>query len=517
MLNSTWLLLTIVLAVAGGLRFYHIAHDSMWLDEFLAVQNSTGRGQEHVRYVHGTYLDPAPALTRVSDGPGFWRIWTSLKTDTHPPLYFMALNGWRHIFGHGDASSRSLSTAFSLVAIVLAFDIARLLHGRSAGLWTALIMALAGAQIQYAQEARSYTMALALVLAAADAIVRIERCGGVTRERIAALALSILALPLTQYLAVGGAAALFLYALVRLRGRERRIVAGTFVAAAIVFAVVWGPFFIGQFARFDKEHDWQTTIARADRAGHLMLTLRRLAILPLRYFTDPTKRSLGVGHLSGVMYALPLLVMIFAKRRDLLLWILLAAGAIVPVTISDLTRPAGSLALVRYTFIASVAAYALAAAMLAHLPSALLRHAVPLVLAVACVLAIEEPYSIDKADSRPLARFVTENVSADDLLIVYVVPEDSWLSGAMYLGLAHYEAPKSPVVFLAGPPNADELARIREARRIWVMSPTMADHSGTIFPAGGELRQEAFFPWVGTIARVEPRFDPPATTTNASN
>jgi hypothetical protein len=332
------------------------------------------------------------------------------------------------------------------------------------------------------------------MLAAADAIVRVEK-DGLNRKRVAAIALCAFAMPLTHYLAGAVVAALFAYALIRLRGRERRIVATAFVVAGVVYLAAWGPFFYEQSRRFGIEHSWQ----KEKPEGHVVLTLRRLALLPLRYFTEPMKKSMGVGQLAIVMYVLPLILL--WKRRDLLLWVLLAPAAIVPTLVSDLWRPASALSLIRYTFLASVPMYALAAAMLSHLRG-FARHAVPLVLAISCALALDEPYSNPKADSRDLAEFVRTHVTADDILVIATDPHEQWLAGSMYLGLSHYGAPKSPILFLDKAPEPALLARIRASQKVWLMSTGLGVPNAALFP-GSETKNEMLFPWLGTIARVE--------------
>jgi hypothetical protein len=499
LMRSPWVLLPLILLLAAGLRWLQIDRNSFWLDEFLAVQNSTGRGQYSVTLPVGQWIEPAPHLTRLADGPGFWPIWTSLRRDTHPPLYFLLLNLWRQLFGESDAAARWLSAVFSLAAIALAYDVACLLHGRTVALWVALLAALAGPQIQYAQEARNYTLALALMLAAADAVVRIEQRGPNAR-RWGGLTASLLGLLLTIYLSVFVIAGLFLYALIRLRGSVRLATAGAFVVAGILFLLVWGPLLYQQLLGFEKEHSWQTTWTHP--GGHLLVTLKRLAILPLRYFTEPMKRSYGVGQLAAVLYVLPVLAMLLWRRRDLLLWSLLGAAAIGPVAIADLSRGASMLALVRYTFLATVPAYALSAAMLSHLQG-FARHAVPLTLALSCLLALEEPYSFDKADSRELAQFVASHVRPDDVMVIYQRDPQDWLSAATYLGLSHYGAPRCPVVFLTGPPAAPLASRIRSRRQVWLLSPTLAIPSHIVFP-GSRHTKEAFFPWIGTLTRLDP-------------
>ena len=492
--TSPWLLLPIILAIAFAARRYQLGHESLWLDEFLAMQNSTGRGELHMTLPSGQILDPAPQLTSTVDGPGFGKIWTSLGTDSHPPLYFMVLNLWRRAFGDGDSAVRYLSVAFSLVSIVLLYDVARLLHGsRAVGLWAALLMALAGAQIQYAQEARNYTMLLALTLAACDAVVRIERDGADARRTLA-LGTSLLAMMLTHYLAFPAVGALGLYALIRLRGPALRGTLVAFALALVLFAACWGPYLLQQRAGIPGE----LYASREEPAGNLVRGLKRLAILPLRYFTEPLKSSRWIGQAAVVMYVLPLILL--PRRRDLLLWCLLGGATIFSVLSSDVIRSAHGLAYLRYTFLASAPAYALAAAMLWHMKG-FFRHLVPLVLSIACVAALEEPYSSTKADTRELAQFIRTRATADDVLIVCTQPDPDWQARALYLGLAHYSPPACPVVFLNAPPDEALAQRIHTARAIWMMSPTAAVPNEDVLP-GSKMQEASFFPWVGTVERV---------------
>jgi hypothetical protein len=492
-LGSPWLLLPVILLVAAGLRWFQLGHESFWLDEFLAVENATGRGQAFITFPRNVIIETPPHLTRLSDGPGFAAIWTSLGSDTHPPLYFMLLNVWRNLFGESDLAARALSVTFSLLAIVLLFDVARLLHGRTVALWAALLMALAGPQIQYAQEARNYTMLMAVVLGACDALVRIEKYGGSIRRTLA-LGGCVLATLLTHYLGVFALAGIGLYAMIRLRGRDLKLALGGFACAGVIFAVAWGPFLLEQVGGFSRE----LSAPKEAVAGEVTRDLRRLAILPLRYFTEPLKRSIGIGHIAGVMYALPLLLL--RTRRDLLLWCLLGGCVILPVFASDLFRSAHALAYVRYTLLASVPAYALAAAMLWHMKG-MFKHLVPLVLAVSCIAALEAPYAITKADAREMAAFLGPRCDPDDVLVIYTLPDHDWQAKALYLGLSHYGPPRSPILFTSEPPT-DELAeRIGAAREIWMMSPTLSIPFEEVFP-DGKLVESQFFPFVGTVQRI---------------
>src|SRR5438270_315136 len=107
-----------------------------------------------------------------------------------------------------------------------------------AALWAWLIMALALAQIQFAQEVKHYALLQAEALAACLAIVRIEKRGG-SGLRYAGLALGVLAMLLTHYFSMGAIAALTIYALLRFRGRDRRNTILAVMGAGVVFAVAW--------------------------------------------------------------------------------------------------------------------------------------------------------------------------------------------------------------------------------------------------------------------------------------
>ncbi len=82
--------------------------------------------------------------------------------DTHPPLYNFLMLLWNHVFGESELSLRSLPFLCSLAAIVVTAGIARDIGGKQVALVAALMMALSGASVYYAQEARSYSLIILL-------------------------------------------------------------------------------------------------------------------------------------------------------------------------------------------------------------------------------------------------------------------------------------------------------------------------------------------------------------------
>ncbi len=495
------LLLCLLLILAGGLRWFRIGHESLWLDEFISLEDSTGRGKLHDTLPRGVIIDPAPALTRLSDGPGFAAIWSSLAIETHPPLYYLLLNIWRHSFGEGDVSARSFSLAMSLVAIVLVYFVAKLLHGPVPALWACLIMAVAGPQIHHAQEARSYPLTLALMLAAALALLRIEKLG-VTRWRLAGLGAAMLAMALTHYLTVAAIVGLGLYALIRLSGRTRRDTLLTFLAAGIIFAVCWGPFFFEQTRVVRHEHRWMLGTPATEG---IVPTLARLAILPLRWFTEPMRDSQGVGSLGAIIFLLPLLLL--KRRPDLLLWSLLLWLPVMQIAIADIVRDSHALVLVRYTFLATAPAYALVAAMLAH-KTGWLRHALPLAISVSCLAALDRAYARWQADWREPAGVFAGRSRPGEVLLIYKRTDDDWPAASQYLALSHYAPPPGPMMLIGDPPSTEAAARLRQAPGVWLISLAEDVPLARLLP-GAKAIAAFDSPFTGRLAKVELR---PAAT-----
>jgi len=87
-------------------------------------------------------------------------------TDVHPPLYYWILKAWTSLFGTTELGFRSLSLVFALVAIVFGFLLVRRLFGRKAAWIAVLLLAFSPMLVRYGQEARMYTMAAAIGIAA---------------------------------------------------------------------------------------------------------------------------------------------------------------------------------------------------------------------------------------------------------------------------------------------------------------------------------------------------------------
>lgn len=466
--RSTWVLLILILLSAIALRACKIGAASLWADEIMSLQQSAGHPAAQLDVPTDQIVTGGVDLTGMRDR----RPWTTLRAallhDTHPPLYVSMLRLWRLMFGEGDAAARSLSALWSVLSVLLLFDVARWLHGRTAALWAAALMAVASPQIEFAQETRGYAMLVALSLAALDALVRIEKRGA-SPLRLVALGAAVLAATLTHYFAAPVDIAIGLYVLIRLRGRDRIKTVVALVAAGAIFAAAWGSVFWAQRPNFTLNLGW---IADAPD-GHVLHTFQRAALLPLRFLVVPMRKWEYVGRFAAVLYLLPLLRLWW--RRDLLLWCLLGAATIGTVLISDLKDGTRALEMMRYTLAAAPAAYAIIAALLIDVPRRWLRHALPAVAVLACVLSIEEAYSrYWKPDLRGYAQLFAEDVGPNDIVLATALGPWDWYHPVLHSAITHYALDDAgrarPLVVLTKPPSPQLVAQLAKAPRVWIIS-----------------------------------------------
>ena len=77
--------------------------------------------------------------------------------------YYLLLRGWLHL-GDSVAWIRGLSVIFAVAAIPAIFLLGRKMLGTSFGLISALLLSVNAFQVRYAQEARSYSLLVLLLI-----------------------------------------------------------------------------------------------------------------------------------------------------------------------------------------------------------------------------------------------------------------------------------------------------------------------------------------------------------------
>lgn len=132
---GTLVLVTLLLAFA--LRIYRLPDQSLWYDEALSV------------YYAGQPLREALAGISGSD---------------HPPLHSLLLHFWMAVAGRSEFAVRYPSLWWGVLSGALLYRLGTQLFDKSTGLLVVVLLAVSPLHVWYSQEARMYSLALALSL-----------------------------------------------------------------------------------------------------------------------------------------------------------------------------------------------------------------------------------------------------------------------------------------------------------------------------------------------------------------
>jgi uncharacterized membrane protein len=423
------LALAAIVLAGAGLRLHRLGAESLWIDEFYSLFASTGRHAVEFRLPRGVVLERSPrAPTAISPGSSVWQVPAAVNRNPHPPLFFVLLRAWRLAFGDGEIALRVLPVLASLAAIVLLFDVVRLLHDAATALWAAAFMAAAPLQVFYAREVRGYSLALALALAALAVVARI-RLRGPRWSLVALLGTLVLLCALVHYFVLGVLAGLAGIVMVTLKGPARTRTLAAIAVAGAVFLAAWGPFFWAMHRRM-AEGGFRGFHEGIDGLG--ARTALRAASAPWHHLTAHERHAPAA--LPQVAPSLVLAVIALGARREALPWALWLAGGVGLVAAHDLLSTSRQLQVVRFIYFASPATYVL----LALAPRALGRRWGTLLPAAALVLAcwtLPGVYALRNPPWRDMARAVEECLADTDVLALYATPDGI---ANTFWSLSHY-------------------------------------------------------------------------------
>jgi uncharacterized membrane protein len=473
-----------------------LGNDSLWTDEFFSLELSAGRGLGDALIPQDVLVAQPPSPTLLSGAPPWYRTWTAMSDDTHPPLHPLALRCWRFVFGQGAIAARSLSVAFSLLAIVFVFIAVAALHGSASALGAALVMAVAAPQIEFAQFVRDYAMLVMAVAACCAAAARIAQRGA-TAINCLLISTAMLMAMLIHYAAAGPLVGIAIFLICRLDRRERIRILLAIAMSALIYLAIWGPYLLDQRDNFTSNMLW--TIEGAD--GHAARTLWRLLRLPLRFLFEPKVSGDLIASASAIFYVLPLL---FVRRSSgWLLWWLVLVGAVVPVLISDLLRSSFLLNMPRYTIAGSIAIYAMIGALSSIAPETAPRmikltfRAIPALVALACALTLPEFYQRRQPDFRQMAQYLNARTDpAKDVVLIIVPASSIWTGYVLQLAISHYSVgPQCPTAILSRPPDDAMMQQIlARGGRVWIVGT----HGLAAFPHA-VVQESNYFHGVATV------------------
>ncbi|HUB26484.1 MAG TPA: glycosyltransferase family 39 protein [Tepidisphaeraceae bacterium] len=469
-----------ILLLAAGVRLYCLGGPSLWKDERDSIMTAEGHFSDWEHLPTNRVIQPPDLYSPGNAGP--WsNVWQTFYF--HPPLYPILLRIWLDFVPETDSGVRGLSVLASLIAMILLYDLGRMLVDAPAALWACALFALSEPEIIYAQEARAYALWTALGLAAAAAAARLAVRGGNWRRAIA-LAACALAMTLTQALAVATIIALAIWCLAYLRGAALRqaVIAGA-VAAVLAIGLVLAGTLPGHALHTADVIGWAHTTGGFQ---HDWGTIRFAALLPTLFLGSPPAGTGALAMVPGLVFVLCWILCIGprgANRNGAMLFcaIWLWAG-VLPVVFSDIFSSTSAILYVRFTLIAAPAFFLLISA----LPvGANWRWLVPLAAVIGCAAAV--PYEYDplaKGDWRNLAGDVRKLAGPDDL-IVFANSPDAYLANPRQLYDAvncYVHQIPCEVAIIDRPADAGLMARFHAARHVWVVSSAARPDLQTFLP-----------------------------------
>jgi mannosyltransferase len=409
-----WAGLVLAGAVGFGVAARFVAYSNLWLDEALTVN-----------------------ISRLPLGD----IPDALRHDGSPPLYYVILHFWMDLFGSSTVTVRALSGLFSVACLPLAWRVGLRLGGRTAATAVLVLLALSPFAVQYATEARMYSLGMFLVLAGGLALANLYERRSPALS--AAVALLTGALLLTHYYAlytVAAAGALLLW--MAWRGEERaaaRRCLAAMVAGGLLF-LPWVPIFLFQAAH--------TGAPWGSSGRGLRTVIDTLAVLVSGYRdAGPAPLLLAVG-----LIALAVFGRAVGRRRfeiDLIgrepartLALLTFGGLLLAVLVSKLT---GQAYVPRYASIAFPGVIILLALGVASFADARIRMVSLTVMAGLGVVGIQPIMAYERTQASSVAAHLTESARAGDVVaycpdqlgpsVRRLVPDD--------LGVTHLTYPRA--------------------------------------------------------------------------
>jgi hypothetical protein len=464
-----WPLLGIILMLAAVIRLAGLGTEDYWLDELHSMANSAGRRAEFEAVPFGILTHDVPRSTELNEHSGLGAVWTTMRQDSHPPLYFGLLLGWRRLVGNGEVAVRCLALTFSVLSILPVALIFRRLKRDGAGLCAAALLALAFTHVQMGQQNRPYSLSILLTCWCALLLVSIltrspER--SMTGAWVAYGVCAYLAL-MNHYFAGAVLLAQCLFAFVFYRGTRLKGFAITLAVIAAGFIVTWGPSLWAQMD-FIRNQPW----LHEDLPDHVGRTLYRWADLPIRLLVcSPPFQFNAVRSMLGLLLFVGLTWGAWRVRGPACLLFALWFGlGSMGFALLDLFTERQLLSHLRYSAVFVPGLVGLFVSVLEEFRP-LIRGAACVALAAVMVIRLQLPAAFNP-DSRGAVEQLRSVVQDGDPVVFEAVgwPRD-WIHQFFTPIAYYYPEMKGPVLLLRDPPTADIQNHLAAFPRIVVISP----------------------------------------------
>ncbi len=220
----------LILIASALLRFYNNTALALWHDEAFSAL--------YIRYPWGEMMH-------------------RIGLDVHPPLYYWILRIWSYGAGDSLLSLRLLSIIFGVLTVWAGYMFLKAAWGKKIAIPGALLLALNPFQIQYALEARMYTLGTFLALWSSYFLVKALESERIRKKYWAGYALTVAAGLYTHYYLIFTVAAQGLFVLwycIRYRDTKKILASLVSYLAAAILYLPWIPVFLEQIARVQTSY-----------------------------------------------------------------------------------------------------------------------------------------------------------------------------------------------------------------------------------------------------------------------
>jgi len=293
--------LVVALLLGASLRLLHAAQVSLHLDDFHSLFHARN-------LVRGNF-------------------WSELFRDNHPPLSFLILGALRTL-GEDPLLLRLPGVLYGLGTIVLTWDLARRLPGRSTAALAALLVAASSLHVEMTSDLRMYGLLALAILGLLHALVRIleeEERGFLELVIWSVVGLHTHYHFLHALLLLGVAALLFAWR--KGKGCVRRLLGSWAIAA--LFSLPWYALGFPRQLSHDLAPGGSSVSALGTLEGFAHLFFFRVSLAP----SPAYELLVAAAGLACLLGGLGFLVLVLARREDLrrLGWLVATPALLLPL------------------------------------------------------------------------------------------------------------------------------------------------------------------------------------------
>jgi len=208
----------------------------------------------------------------------------------------------------------------------------------------------------------------------------------------------------------------------------------------------------------------------------------------------------GASLAGSVLFVLPWLLV--HRRPGLLLWTIWFTCTVGFACAADLICSTRYLEEVRHTILAGPALCAILAGLMAA-ARPMIANAVPLMVSLACALALPMTYTRQNPRYSDIGRALADPGTAREPVVFYSDPDAPFWAEWLYLGAAHYSGTfPRPAAFVHGPISPALLADLKKSNHVWIVRGATSLSEEQIIPGTKTVSSRAD-PHLGSVARLQ--------------